>query len=336
MKLLPDNWKTTLASLWARVKKPKFKGITAIPGQKRTIAVGKLKIPLINWDKLYRKSFLYNCIASAICGYFVADFLVLALSPWYPIADPPRPRMSTTQERKTLSKYEIIFARNLFNEKGLIPNADEGQGYDGPPVKTSLPLNLLGVIVVSDPTKSVASIDDKSSNQVLALRINERIGRNNATVQQIESDRVIFFNESSQRREYVELPKDMITTTRRSAPTKGGGIVSSGGNRFLIDRKEVDATLANLNEVLTQARCVPHMENGQADGYECFQIVPGSIYDKLGMKDGDVICGINGQPVNDPARAFSLLTELKNSNTRNIELCIKRNKQVMNMSYEIN
>jgi general secretion pathway protein C len=307
----------------------------ALPGQRATVRAGRFTLPLIDWDKLYRKSFLYNSIALVAAAYFVADFLVLALNPYFPVPPPPRPRI-TAGEQKTLRHYDTILTRNLFNERGLIPNADVGDNLDGPPVRTSLPLSLLGVIVVSDSRKSVASVDDKGSNKVWAVRPGESLGTN-IQVLTVEADRMVFLNRSERRREFVELPRDQITATRRSAPARpaaGGGGINRDGNRFHIDRTEVDKVMENFNEVLTQARCVPNFEGGRPSGYRCFQIEPGSIYDKLGMKDNDVICGINGQAVNDPATAFNMLNTIKTA--RNIELCINRGGQVMNMQYEIN
>ncbi len=295
-------------------------------------------ITSLDWDKVYRKSFLYNSIAAVVCAYFVADFAAVAMLPWLPQAAPPRPKLSSATQKKDISAYEGIFASNVFNETLRRLDADDrNSGLAGPPVRSSLPLTLMGVIVVSDELKSVASVEDKGSNQVLAVRVNENITAG-ARVQKIETDRVIFINEQMGRREFIELPKDLITATRKASAPSGpkGGIVNSGNNRFAIARDEVDKTLANLNEVLTQARCVPNFEAGRPGGYRCFQIVPGSIYDKLGMKDNDVILAINGEAINDPSKAFTMLTDLKNKDTRSIELTVNRNGQVLNMNYDIN
>lgn len=321
-------------SLFPRGKK-KGPGIMSIPGQSSSIRSGSLSIPAIQWENLVKKSYLYNSVAVVIAAYFLADVFVLGVQPYFPPPPPPRAKISLRQEDTSFETYSGIMTRNLFNERGLIPNADVGDGLDGPPVRTSLPLTLLGVIVVSDATKSVASVDDKSSNMVWAVRPGESMGPN-VQVQSIEADRMIFLNRSERRREYIELPRDQILATRRAAPVKpsGGGGITNQGNRYNVDRKEVDKVMENFNEVLTQARCVPNFEGGKAAGYRCFQIEPGSIYDKLGMKDNDVICGINGQAVNDPATAFNMLSTIKTA--RNIELCINRGGQVMNMQYDIN
>lgn len=92
--------------------------------------------------------------------------------------------------------------------------------------------------------------------------------------------------------------------------------------------------MKDFNTILTQARAVPNFENGQASGYKLFQIVPGSIYDKLGLKNGDVIAGVDGQPINDPAKAFELLGKLKEG-ASHMELQVKRNGQAQTYTYDI-
>lgn len=329
-----QTWIEKIQTMVSGLSAKRVRGIMAMPGQTASFRSGKFTLPIIDWEKIYRHSFLYNSLALVISAYFVADFLVLALNPYFPVPPPPRARISSAGEQKTVHRYDAILTRNLFNERGLIPNADVGDGLDGPPVRTSLPLTLLGVIVVSDPTKSVASVDDKGTNLVWALRPGESLGTS-IQVQTIEPDRVIFLNRSSRRREFIELPKDQITATRKAAAAKPtGGTITNNGTRYDIPRKEVDKVMENFNEVLTQARCVPNFEAGRPSGYRCFQIEPGSIYDKLGMKDNDVICGINGQAVNDPATAFNMLNTIKTA--RNIELCVNRGGQVLNMQYDIN
>jgi general secretion pathway protein C len=340
MKIDYRQWSAKLRSWFGGLlnKRPRgLPGLPALPGKRASLRAGSFKLPLINWENIYRKSFLYNSIVVVICAYFMADLAIQALRPYFPEAAPPRPRLAQGGDRNDMSRYAAVLTRNLFNIHKLVPNADEsGGGFDGPPVRSSLPLTLLGVIVTSDDLKSVASVEDKGSNQVLAVRVNEPITRG-TLVQKIESDRVIFTNESSGRREYIELPKDVITATRRAAPARpsAGGIVDAGNGRFSIDRKEVDRTLENMSQVLTEARCVPNIEGGRPAGFRCFQIVPGSIYDKLGLKDNDVICGINGEPVNDISKAVNFLTELRNG-ARQIQICVSRNGKQMNLVYDIN
>jgi general secretion pathway protein C len=53
--------------------------------------------------------------------------------------------------------------------------------------------------------------------------------------------------------------------------------------------------------------CVPNFENGQPAGYKCQKDQPAGNFQKLGLKNGDVIKGVDGQAVNDPAQALQKL-----------------------------
>lgn len=335
------NWAEKIRQ-WAKgLTAVRARGLPALPGQPGTLTFGRFKIPVVDWEKLYRKAFLYNSIAAAICGYFAADLLVASLTPWFPLSEMPRARIGISSDRRDFVAYSgVILPRgksNLFSIKGLVPDNDEGGGGDGPPVRTSLPLTLLGVIVIQDSKKSVASIEDKGSNQVVAVHEGDLITRE-ATADRIEEGKVIFFNQNTNRREFIELPKDMILASRKAAPAspKAGGIQKTSENHFVIDRKEVDKAMADINTILTDARCVPEFKAGRPAGYRCFQITPGSIYDKLGLKENDIICGLNGQDVNDPSKAFAVLGSLKDPGTRSIQICIERNGMQTNMQYDIN
>jgi general secretion pathway protein C len=239
--------------------------------------------------------------------------------------------------RKAIEDYGIIFGRNLFNSKGLIPGEDQPnsvQDLGGAPVKTTLPFNLVGTMILRDPNRSIATIEDKSAALIYPVRVEDEIP-GKAKILQIEPRRVIFVNVSSGRREFVDLPEESTDNPKIALGTKkpsGPGIEQVSPTQFNISRTEVDKTLADLNNVLTQARAVPNFENGMPAGYKLFQIVPGSIYDKLGLKNGDTIAGLNGQPITDPGKAFEMLSALKEQS--HVDIQIKRDGTPQSFSYD--
>lgn len=289
--------------------------------------------PKIDFVAIAKNPIFQNSLMIIACAYFVADFVATAIRPLIPEIKAPRSITSSTYKRRQLADYDVILSRNLFNEKGLIPNTDDMNTGFGPPVRSSLPLNLTGIITVQDELKSVASVEDKGSNQVMAVRVNDYVNPE-VLVQKIESNKMIFFNKSSGRREFIELPEDQIgPTIRRKAPTAtGGGISKDSDTHFTIEKTFLDKTLADMSKVVQQARCVPNFENGKPDGYRCFQIEAGSIYQKLGLEENDVICGLNGEPLNDPAQAFAVFNKLKEMTS--LDICIKRNGRISNKTYD--
>ena len=78
---------------------------------------------------------------------------------------------------------------------------------------------------------------------------------------------------------------------------------------------------------------MPFFENGKTVGFRVFAIKPGSVFEKIGLQNGDVINRVNGVELTDPTKAISLFTELQNEG--HIAVDLQRNKQSKNFSYEI-
>lgn len=288
-------------------------------------------------------SFFIKFLTVVICTFFFSDLAALMLAKYIPEPPPARPMRGAAFKRpKTLEDFQPIMARNLFNSRGVIPGEEApvtGGAPDlgGPPVRTTLPFNLIGTLILRDELRSIATIEDKSASMVYPVRIDDEIPAK-AKIIKIEPHKVTFLNTASGRREFVDLPEDLAVSNPRitlGGPRGAGGpgIEAVSGTQFNISRSEVDRALADLNNILTQARAVPNFENGLPSGYKLFQIVPGSIYDKLGLKNGDVIAGLDGQPINDPGKAFEMLSRLKE--TPHLEIQVKRDGRPVTFAYDI-
>jgi general secretion pathway protein C len=283
----------------------------------------------------------YSTLGSVILSsYFVADLVSLGIQSKLPapsqsgFGSPMRARRNPV-----IDDYSSIAARNLFNSDGKIPGEEGGDGSmtdpGGVPVKTSLPFNLIGTIILRDELRSIATIEDKSASLVYPVRVEDEIP-SKARILKIEPRKVIFLNTGSGRREFVELPEELDASMPKVGlmpSTRTGAAIERQGNSFSVPKLELDRAFADLNQVLTQARAVPHYENGVPAGYKLFQVTPDGFFGKLGLKDQDIICGIDGQPVNDPAKALELLGSLRTAN--HIDLCIKRENRAQTFSYDI-
>ncbi len=273
-------------------------------------------------------------------AFFLAD--TVSLFTHYLIPDPPpvpAPKTLKKQEKqKNIEEYSSIISRNIFNSEGLIP--EDGVIAGGAPRKTGLPLNLIGTVVLADELKSIAALEDRSQNLILPVRIDDTVD-NKIHITKIERFKVYFINQSTGQLEYVEIVEDLPNISPESLNISPGiktsiqntGIKQSDDTHFDIERTAVDKALTNLHDVLQQARAIPNFENGMPDGYKLIQIVPNSIYDQIGLKNGDVLCGINGDSINDPSKAFQIFNELKTSN--HLELCVKRAGKKTTMNYDI-
>jgi general secretion pathway protein C len=116
--------------------------------------------------------------------------------------------------------------------------------------------------------------------------------------------------------------------------TKPGAAVRKlGEGKFMLDQREVTAGTENINQLLTQARALPYVEQGKTVGFRISEIVPGSLYDKIGLQNGDVIQKINAQDVDDPAKFFQMYQNLKEE--RNVTIDMIRGGQRQTVNYEI-
>ncbi len=223
------------------------------------------------------------------------------------------------------------------------------------PVKTDLRLSLVGAVLNSIPRYSLASIADGTTNETHVLGVGDRVA--NAEVLGLERIRTdgditgngfrmvaIICNDGT--KEYVEsdssistgIPPPMVAANIGVAPVPrpGGnmdGVRPVGPNRYQIDRKVIDSTLSDLNQIATQARIVPSFENGVANGFKLFSIQPGSLYSAIGIENGDVIQRINGYEINSPEKALELYQKLRESS--HVTIDYKRNGQVGHKEYDI-
>ncbi|HBI22643.1 MAG TPA: hypothetical protein DDX84_00140, partial [Nitrospiraceae bacterium] len=77
----------------------------------------------------------------------------------------------------------------------------------------------------------------------------------------------------------------------------------------------------------------PNFSGGAADGFRIFSIVPNSLFEKVGLRNGDIIHNINGVELKDPEKAFQVYQLLKDSDRFVVDLI--RAGQKMTLNYEI-
>jgi general secretion pathway protein C len=275
----------------------------------------------------------YIYILCAIIGYGIADLSVLNYRPnMLPTKAPPS-KPPNLQRKKIINSGDIrmITQRNIFNNDGKIPPAltageEKDQNLDAPPTKTRLPLNLLGTIVHLNPEKSLATINKTSNNEVDSFRVGENI-ESLAQITKIERKKVIFRNLATRRLEYIDIPEDEINVSLKAPTAKKvsneSDVKKDGEFRFRISRDDLNKYTNDLPTIIKQARMVPNLvpnSGGKIDGFRFISIQPDSIFERLGFKPGDIIKGVNGEPVNSPTQAMEMYQSLKSSENLNLSV----------------
>lgn len=259
------------------------------------------------------------------------------------------PEGAVTQSRPTgrfggqdqvVSQFQGIKDKNIFNADHLIPDSvgekQQGGGFEdnNDPVPTTLPLELLGTIIHSRHERSVATIKIRGKD-VLAVKEEELI-EGMAKVREILSYKVIFRNQRNRKLEYVELKEENAISI--GVATSGSGPVAGAPEKtnFTFKRTEINKYLENLPRVLQDAKAVPYVtpgSGGEVSGFKMVAIKAGSIYEKLGLKRGDILRGVNGESIDSPQKAMEMYGALKNENQ--IQLEITRDGKTTTLNYSL-
>ncbi|MGB8681681.1 MAG: type II secretion system protein GspC [Candidatus Binatus sp.] len=95
-----------------------------------------------------------------------------------------------------------------------------------------------------------------------------------------------------------------------------------GPGKFEVSRAEVQQTMENPAQFFSQMRAMPHFVNGKTDGFSISEVAPGSVFQQLGLQDGDLLTSIDGQPVTNPMQAMGLIQAVKTASA--IDLTVNR------------
>jgi general secretion pathway protein C len=222
---------------------------------------------------------------------------------------PPRPELSTLTDKNvfgTLGRPTPV---------GVQPTA---------PPQTPLSLTLVGTFMTKGQPP-YAIIEDKKKQNQDVFEIDQSIF-NQAVLKRIFQDYVEIEREG--KREILKL--DDLNPAN---PPTVDGVASLGSDEFIVEEAELDRGLENLPLLLTQARAVPYFKEGRSIGLRLFAIKTGSLYEKIGLRNGDILKNINGNSLGDISQALKLFEQLKQERT--INLVLERDKQDREFKYTI-
>jgi general secretion pathway protein C len=226
------------------------------------------------------------------------------------------------QTRRDLSAYTSILERGLFGD-GKAPSTGS-RAAEIPTVNYKLIGTVEGEVFTG------AVLEDKSGQTF--YRINQKLPDGSDLVK-IMRDKVII-RRADGALVNLEVVDDTKIVAVQQPPVNGAaGVRKLSDGKFMVDQKEVLASTENMSQILTQARALPYIEQGKTIGFKITEIIPGSIYEKIGLQNGDVIQRVNSQDVDDPAKFFQLYQGLKNE--RSIAIDLLRGGQPQTLNYDI-
>jgi len=193
-----------------------------------------------------------------------------------------------------------------------------------PVVQSPLQVTLLGTVVAGAGSAAVLKLGHSSAEKVFFIGDMIQSG---AVLKEVEASAVII---------------DHNGTPERIMMAKGAALSQPGTparslppvrKQRSMSRAQLNRQMQNLPQLLTQARAMPNMVNGRADGFVITNIVPGSLYQQAGLQNGDILKKVNGQKLSNAGQAMQLYRTLQQAAAIDLELM--RAGQLLQLHYDV-
>jgi general secretion pathway protein C len=263
---------------------------------------------------------LANTALFTLCCFLVANTAnaiiaaLLSQSPALAVESGPR----SGPQNRTWSDRQQITQRNLFHSARLsAPASTPAAPTDEELKETELPLKLWGTIAADDPALSWASVEETGKqNGISAVRVGDSI--QSATVVGIERRRVVLLENGIRRA--LSLDDDSegtsVASAKRPKPSTRKTTSRSSRRKSARSRKptteKVESPVGNPSSLYSQARIVPDIdpETNIVTGLKISAIQAGSVFEEVGIQNGEVITEIDGVPVSEMGDSTKIMAAL--------------------------
>ena len=188
---------------------------------------------------------------------------------------------------------------------------------------TSLNMVLLGT--VSGPQRvAFAVMEEKGKKKQGLYQTGDMV--QGALIKKVLRGKVIL--EVKGKDEILEM--EQAKTGKQGSRGTGAGS-KDDGYAITVGHDDLQKSLGNINSLLTQVRIRPLIKNGKPDGLVLSHVKPGSIFAKLGLKNGDVVKKIDNKLIKSPDDAFAFYNRLKSGAELSLE--INRGSETKTLNY---
>lgn len=235
------------------------------------------------------------------------------------------------EQPRPFEAYHVILDRNIFNSKRSTENTPlpVPGGFNSVKVEVpSIPIKLMGT-VAGNPSYAYAIIEDPVQKGEKIFRVDDTIAPG-IKLAEINRNMIVIMRDDGGREE-INVPTEewyirMVRQIKQSAiellspESESASATPYARNnpdpvrpaQVGADSEDGSRTLSKgMGNILAQAKLVQQSSGGQSEGFMIHSIEPGSLFDKVGLKDGDLITGVNGLDLNDPKESYETYKNLK-------------------------
>lgn len=251
---------------------------------------------------------------------------------WQPVVPPASPEAARPRASGAEFDLDALLAAQLFGQTA--PQSS------GPVVLEHIPPSTLNLVlsgVMVTPAGSFALISADGGPE-MPFAVGEEIVAG-TSLYAVYADRVLIRRGAATESLMLKdtgpaLPGGSVVlppATAARAPAPGGPEVQRlGGNTYSVNREQFSQQLQKP-EFLSQALMVPNA----GGGFLVREVQPGSLYEKLGLRVGDVIQSVNGQPVNTVDDVMKLYQQFSAAGTSQVSVDIRRAGRNESLQYNL-
>jgi len=260
--------------------------------------------------------------------YYVEFFLVILLAwlitGWWHTGEvvqkiAPLPEKT----KKHLSMISALTSVALF---GVPPERAEvaSKPVSKPVVKSQLRLTLVGTVLAGKRSAAIVMLGGGSKQHVFIL--GDTI-QNGVVLKKVEASAIVVSYQGRLERIVLKRGK-ALNVAAAIVPTE-----SLKATHTLLSRKYIHKKVQDFPKLLSQARVLPYFKNGKPDGFVITDIVPGSLYQTVGLQNGDILRKVNGVTITGAKQAMAMYQKLQNASSIDLELL--RHGTLMPIHYRI-
>ncbi|OGI67022.1 MAG: hypothetical protein A2W18_02050 [Candidatus Muproteobacteria bacterium RBG_16_60_9] len=219
---------------------------------------------------------------------------------------------------------QTLLTANLFGQAA--PTAKPAVSLEAIPL-SSLSLVLTGVMVT--PAGSFALISADGGPEA-PFTIGQEISTN-VSLYAVYSDRALIRRGAAIESLMLKDVAQSLADGSIVGPNRVTGrppVQRNSSNNFTVDREQLTQQM-QTPEFLTQALMVPNA----GGGFLVREIQPGSVYEKLGLRVGDVINTVNGQTVNSVEDVMRLYSQFGTAS--NVQIDVRRAGRSESLTYNL-
>ncbi|MDD2888432.1 MAG: PDZ domain-containing protein [Aliarcobacter sp.] len=197
-------------------------------------------------------------------------------------------------------------------------------------VQTLSKYNLKAIYLVNNDIGWI-TIEEKSGESSFILAQDEQI--DGYKLFKFYKNYVLFIKENKEfKLEIKEEDNGTLNFIEPSNNQKQEIVIKNNG--AIISRDYLNSYTSNIDKVWKDITIDEIKNANKIEGFKISKVVKNSVFEKIGLKEGDIIKTINNNALNSYGDAMKVYSNIKDTTYLNIE--VLRKNEVVELNYEIN